>query len=98
MEIVSSFLEEDEVRLIRYLLADTYLSVRIGCELSESFQSANGTPQGDSLSPVLFIIYLEAALRSVRDKYPLRPATDTHLPSEIAMLMTLILSAHVNNG
>ena len=84
MEVVSSFLEEDEVRLIRYLLAGTYLRVRVGCELSESFQSTNGTPQFDSLSPVLFVIYLKAALCTVRDKSPPRPATDSYLPSEIA--------------
>ena len=84
LEIVSSFLEEDEVRLIRCLLADTYLRVRVGCELSESFQYTNGMPQGDSLSPVLFVIYLEAPLCIIRDKSPPRPATDTHLPSEIA--------------
>ena len=26
-----------------------------------------GTPQGDSLSPVLFIVYLETALRKIRE-------------------------------
>ena len=83
IEVVSSFLEEDEVQLIRLFLADTYLWVRLGCELSESFQYTNRTLQGDSLFPVLFIIYLEAALHLVRDKSPTRPATDTHLPSEI---------------
>ena len=31
------------------------------------FLSSIGTPQGDRLSPVLFIVYLEAALKEVRD-------------------------------
>ena len=70
--------------MFRYLLTDTYLRVRVGCKLSESFQSTNGTPQSDSLSLVLFVIYLEAALRTVKNKSPPRPATDTHLPSDIA--------------
>ena len=34
-----------------------------------------GTPQGDSLSPVLFIVYLEAALREIRD---LQDDSDPH--------------------
>ena len=37
-------------------------------------------PQGDSLFPVMFVI---AALRSVRNKSPPRPAIDTSFPSEI---------------
>ena len=39
-----------------------------------------GTPQGDSLSPVLFIIYLEAALREIRDL----SNKEENLPPEVA--------------
>ena len=46
------------------------------------FLSNIGTPQGVSLSPVLFILYLEAALKEVRD-LPDHHQED-HLPSEIA--------------
>ena len=32
-----------------------------------------GTPQGDSVSPIFFVIYLEATLRDLRDNLPQRP-------------------------
>ena len=37
-----------------------------------------------SLSPVLFTIYLEAALRDLRQELPSRPAVDNDLPLDIA--------------
>eukprot|EP00117_Sycon_ciliatum_P038405 scpid60702/ scgid28546/ len=43
-----------------------------------------GIPQGDGLSPVLFTVYLEAALRDLRSVLPPRPAADEHLPAETA--------------
>ena len=39
-----------------------------GGSAPDIFTSNIGTPQGDSLSPVLFIIYLENALRKTRDE------------------------------
>ncbi|GFR91455.1 endonuclease-reverse transcriptase [Elysia marginata] len=49
------------------------------------FFSNVGTPQGDSLSPVLFTIYLERALKEVRPVLP-KPSTPLEkvLPREIA--------------
>ena len=38
------------------------ITVKIGSGTSQPFRSTIGTPQGDGLSPVLFICYLEAAL------------------------------------
>ena len=49
-----------------------------------SFKTNIGVPQGDSLSPVLFTIYLEAALRDLRQELPSRPAVDNDLPLDIA--------------
>ncbi|GFR64335.1 hypothetical protein ElyMa_005504400 [Elysia marginata] len=50
-----------------------------------TFFSNVGTPQGDSLSPVLFTIYLEHALKEVRPVLP-KPSTPLEkvLPREIA--------------
>ena len=45
------------------------------------FLSNIGTPQGDSLIPVLFILYLEAALKEIRD---LPEEKEPQLPTEIA--------------
>ncbi|GMF47866.1 unnamed protein product [Phytophthora fragariaefolia] len=67
MDVLRSFLDDDEVRLIQHLLADTTLSLRSGSTTLNPFTSNLGTPQDDSLSPVLFIVYLEAALRDLTD-------------------------------
>ena len=55
----------------------------MGNEASSEFATTIGTPQGDSLSPVLFTIYLEAALRDVRKAAPPRPDEDDTLPFEV---------------
>ena len=67
LAVIKTFLSEDEVKLIRFLLSETSLTIHSG-QLSETIPTVIGTPQGDSLSPVLFVIYLEAALRELRPK------------------------------
>ena len=79
LTILASFLENDEVTNISYLLRNTSLEVRLPGGKSEQFQTNRGTPQGDSLSPVLFVIYLEAVLREVRQIICARP--DLGLPT-----------------
>lgn len=71
--------------MVSALLRDTCLSVRIEGERSEWFHTTIGTPQGDCLSPVLFIVYLEAALRNLRAKLGPRPTADleANLPPEM---------------
>ena len=64
------------------LLNNTTLQARIKNILSEPFETNIGVPQGDALSPVLFTIYLELALRELRKALP-KPLEDEHLPSEI---------------
>ena len=75
-------LEEDEMRICQSLLADTSLRIKLGEALSDPFASTIGTPQGDGLSPILFAIYLESALRQVRPAAGPRPAEDHGLPLE----------------
>ena len=66
MDVLGSrkFLPMDSQRLVRVLLSDTVLTARIGSRRSEPFPTTIGrsTPQGDALSKVLFVTYLEAAL------------------------------------
>ena len=82
LEILETFLEEDEIRLIQFLLSNTHISIKVSGATTELPFLANvGTPQGDSLSPVLFIIYLEAALKEVRE---LPDQKEPHLPTEVA--------------
>jgi hypothetical protein len=55
---------EDELRLIQYLISETKLRVKIGKTYGEKFSTIIGTPQGDALSPLLFLIYLEKIIRT----------------------------------
>jgi hypothetical protein len=75
-------LDEDELRMCQSLLAETNLQVKLGKVLSDPFATTIGTPQGDGLSPILFAVYLESALRQVRQEAGLRPISDEGLPPE----------------
>ena len=48
-----------------------------------AFATTIGTPQGDSFSPVLFTVYLEAALRDLRSRLLTRPPEDAALPLDV---------------
>ena len=85
VQIVESFLDEDEARIVRRLLSDTTLEVRVKGAKSESFESNIGSPQGGSISGPLFEIYFEYALKEVRYEKELLNivAKDTALPDEM---------------
>ena len=83
LEVLQSFLDEPELRMIRFLLAATSLEPRLSTGDCHAFASTVGTPQGDSLSPVLFTVYLEAALRDLRSRIPPRPPADDRLPLDV---------------
>ena len=80
LEILSSFLENDELRIIRSLLSNTTLTIKLNNIQAEPFQSNIGSPQGDALSGTLFNIYLEYALRKIRSF--LKNDTISYLPQE----------------
>ena len=85
LDIVKSIVDEDKHRLIQFLLSGTVIDTRInGTSTSKPFTSNVGTPQGDSLSPVLFTIYLEHALKEVRPTLP-RPTSsfEEKIPNEV---------------
>jgi hypothetical protein len=71
LNCLQGIIKEDEYRIIKYLLNNTYLQIKIGAEFGPKFHTMNGTPQGDALSPILFAIYLENALRKFRETYPM---------------------------
>ena len=78
LNIAEEIFEQDECRMIRFLLSSTELEISLpGATRKNSFISNIGTPQGDSLSPVLFVIYLEHALQGIRN------IDETPLPTEI---------------
>ena len=61
---------DDEIRMIWLLLADTSLSVAVGPCISELVDTNIGVPQGDGASPTLFTVYLEDSLRLLRPNLP----------------------------
>ena len=80
LSVLHSFLYIDNVQIIR--LSETNITVRVDDALSARFNTTVDTPQGDSLSPVLFIVFLEAALRTLCGCLPRRPPADINLQCE----------------
>ncbi len=76
-----TIIDEDSWRIVVALLDHTTLQAKIKNALSEPFETNIGAPQGDSLSPVLFTIYLELAMREIRTTCP-RPQQDLLIPNE----------------
>ena len=74
-------IRSDDCKLIRVLLSNTTLRVSFNGVMTDPFVSTIGSPQGDGLSPILFAIYLETALRALEQKTPSRPDVDLNLPS-----------------
>ena len=56
----------DDVRLVKMLLSNTQLRVKLKSEESSEFLVNIGSFQGDSLSGKSFTLYLAAALRHMR--------------------------------
>ena len=75
----------DELRLVRLLLADTRLKVHVKTAHSAEFETTIGSPQGDGLSSVLFTCYLAATLSSVRESStrPNPPISPLGMPLEM---------------
>ena len=71
------------MRMIRLVLADTSLEPRLSTGDCRAFATSIGTPHGDSLSPVLFTLYLEAALRDLRSRLRTRPLVDANVPLDV---------------
>ena len=63
--VLASFLSPDDVHLIRVLRTDTTLLFCLGTKTFFKFSSNIGTFQEDALSPLLFFMNLEAALRDL---------------------------------
>ena len=67
---LKQILMSDELHLIKLLIQNVQLSVKIKGRTGPFFMTNVGTPQGDGLSPILFTLYLAKALK---------PAPSAHL-------------------
>ena len=56
----------DAICMVQVLLTQTTLQVHIGKVEAPAFETNFGTPQGDSLSPIFFNCYYEAAMRDLQ--------------------------------
>ena len=68
--VLHSFIDTDNVRIIRLLLSETNITVRI----DDAMSAGNRHSTRDSLSLVLFIVYLEADLQILHGCLP-KPTT-----------------------
>ena len=63
---------EDELSIIQFLLSETTLRAKIDGKQGPTFLTLIGTPQGDGISPILFLIYfahiLYAAEATLRER------------------------------
>ena len=76
---------EDDVRLVRLLMANTKIKIRVNSSFSAEFISTSSAFQGDSLSGTLFTLLLAGALYNVRavvTERPNPPISDTGMPVE----------------
>ena len=55
IEILESFLPEDEIRIIRVILSNTTLDIKSSSNISNPFNISISSPQTDNLSESFFI-------------------------------------------
>ena len=75
---------EDEVRIVKSLISQTKLKVKLKSTTSKAFEVTLGSFQGDCLSAKLFTLYLAGALNHVRavSSLPNPPIQTNSMPSE----------------
>ena len=73
---LKTILEEDEIQIIRMLIENVELVVKVGKSTGKTFMTNTGVPQGDCLSPLLFITYLA---RSIKTKKPINKLTRSQI-------------------
>ena len=72
-KIVEEFLDEGDLRILSTLLAETTLEVKVENAQATTFESNIGSPQGDSISGLLFTLYFNRALQQIKDEMQKEP-------------------------
>ena len=75
IEITKVFLDKDEMRILRVLLSDTNLEIKVQGADTKPFQSNIGSSQGDAVSGPFFKIYVEHYLRKFREEVKNMPVS-----------------------
>ena len=68
MQALELILKEDEIRMCRLLLTETSATLWFGKDFTESFETNEGSAQGNAISDVFFNIAFESALRNLRSE------------------------------
>ena len=63
LEDPGSILVPEKLHMIKLMIDDVKLAVKIGNKMGNPFSTNIGTPQGDCISPILFMLYLANALK-----------------------------------
>lgn len=94
LEVLADIIPLDELKLIRLLIEDTSLIVKFG-KIEDCLLTFMGSPQGDALSPLLFIIYLEACLRKLRPRLPIHSIQPPEMEyaDDLDLLFYLLMAA-----
>ena len=66
IEIAEEIMDEDGIRILRVLLSNTSIEIKIKGAETRAVETNIGGPQGDSYSGPLFTMYFERALKEVR--------------------------------
>ena len=81
MKIAERIMDEDGQRMLRILLSDTTVEVRIKGAETKPFVSNIGSPQGDSYSGPQFTMYFEESLKEIRTEIDM--VVEIALPQEM---------------
>ena len=73
IDIAKEVLNEDEIRILRILPAETTLEVKVENAQTTTFESNTGSPQGGRISGSLFTIYFNNALQQLRQEMGKEP-------------------------
>ena len=65
LQILQDIIDPGNLNIIKVLFSNTTLSVKMNKIIGERFQTNRGVPQGDSLSPKLFNVYVNEALSRI---------------------------------